>query len=142
MIRDGRGSAYSLMTHRADPLTMDTLHREMEEWNRVVDYMNKQCEYVGSEFCHKVFYEKLVTNPEPVLRELMTFLNVTWTDEFLRHEKHIGDQIKLSNQEWSSLQIVKKIYTDALNPYWKNITNYTSEAMTKYFMLGKLGYQY
>jgi protein-tyrosine sulfotransferase len=142
MIRDGRGSCYSLIKNSIrGPVEIERFHREMTEWNVLTKYIDRQCEEVGPEFCQRVHYEELVTEPEPVLRKVVSFLDATWTDDFLHHEEHFDDEIKISPKEWSSAQIKKKIYTDSLKPVWKDIVGYKTEDMEKYDMLKTYGYE-
>jgi protein-tyrosine sulfotransferase len=141
MIRDGRGSCFSLLNNTYHGrFTIEQFYKEMKEWNVLVKYINKQCEKVGPEFCHRVYYEDLVSSPEVTLRKIVNFLDETWTDDFLHHEDHFDDEIKISPKEWSSKQIKKKIYKDSLRPVWKNIKGYNPRDMKKYDMLETFGY--
>jgi hypothetical protein len=59
-------------------------------------------------------YESVLNLTEISLRDLISFLNIECTDEFLHHEKYIGNKVIVSNSEWSFNQIKKGI-SDYLN---------------------------
>ncbi len=55
------------------------------------------------------------------MERIARFLNLEWTDSFLHHEKLIGEKIKVSEEEWSTIQIRNAIYLDSLSS-WANST--------------------
>jgi protein-tyrosine sulfotransferase len=48
---------------------------------------------------------------------LTIFLNITWHEAVLQHEKFIGDEISLSKNERSSDQVIKPVNLEALNSW-------------------------
>ena len=56
-----------------------------------------------------------------VLRNMMEFLQESWSDELLRHDQYLGKKIKVSKTEWSSHQIVKPINTKGLTSWVEKI---------------------
>jgi protein-tyrosine sulfotransferase len=118
MIRDGRAAAYSFMLRVKERLTFRKFLNFFDSWNSYNRIIDTECDRLGPKFCITVRYEDLITDMKRVLQRVVAFLNETWTDELLRHEKHFGDQIKVSNLEWSTLQIKNKIYNDSLAPIW------------------------
>lgn len=75
------------------------------------------------------------------MQRVIGFLNETWTDELLKHEQHFGDEIKVSQFEWSTLQIKKKIYNDSLVPdvWLSKIEGYDASQVNQ-SILRKCGY--
>ncbi len=69
--------------------------------------MNDQCEELGPERCLKVRYEQLVLHPREWMRRILEFLDLTWTEDVLHHEQHVGkpNGISLSKVERSSDQV-------------------------------------
>ena len=51
--------------------------------------MCDQCARVGSRRCLPVYYEQLVLHPESRMRDILTFLEITWDSSVLHHEKMI-----------------------------------------------------
>ena len=51
-------------------------------------------------------YEQLVLHPEAEMRKLLDFLELPFNSSVLRHEELIGSEIKLSNVERSSDQVL------------------------------------
>jgi hypothetical protein len=39
------------------------------------------------------------------VKNVAQFLNLSWTNEFLHHEKYVGNKIAVSNTEWSTDQM-------------------------------------
>jgi len=62
----------------------------LEKWNTAMENMYYQCLRVGSTRCLPVFYEQLVLHPEPMLRNILTFLDITWDNSVLHHEEQIN----------------------------------------------------
>jgi len=87
----------------------------------MIDDMYHQCMAVGDKWCLPVFYEQLILHPEKSMRNILNFLNITWNDAVLHHEKFIGNKIHLSKLEYSTDQIVKPVNTDALYSWVGNI---------------------
>ena len=51
---------------------------------------------VGPMVCHVVWYERLVLQPRAVMRGVLAFLNLAWSETVLHHEAAIGSRIQLS----------------------------------------------
>lgn len=43
-----------------------------------------------------VYYEQLVLHPETEMRKILNYLNITWSENVLKHEELIGKQISVS----------------------------------------------
>ena len=67
----------------------------LKSWNELNKFAHRECALVGERFCFRLRYEKLVSDPEPVLRELMRFLDLPWVDELMHHDSLLNDN-KLS----------------------------------------------
>jgi len=65
-----------------------------------MENMYYQCLRVGSVRCLPVFYEQLVLHPEPMLHNILTFLELPWHSAVLHHEDQINKPggISLSRQ--------------------------------------------
>ncbi len=121
MVRDGRSVVHSLIKKINEPFTSNTVRKYLLTWNSFNIIVNKQCKKLGPKLCKLVKYEDLVLNTREKMREVSSFLNLTWTDEFLNHQKYVGNKIAISNSEWSTNQIKEKIYTDSLRNWVGNI---------------------
>ena len=52
--------------------------------------MVEVCDSIGSEFCLKVHYEKLVLRPTSEMTRILGWLGVSFDDIVLHHEQTIG----------------------------------------------------
>lgn len=96
---------------------------------------------VGPETCMPVYYEQLVLHPETTTKSIFEFLNITWHENVLHHEKFIGDKIALSKQERSSDQVIKPVNLEALSNWVGKIPKDVLDEMDQIApMLRKLGY--
>jgi hypothetical protein len=111
------------------------------EWNEMNTSFYEQCtKVVGKSKCLIVHYERLVLNLERTMRRVTDFLGVTWTNDFLSHQRFVGSRIKVSEMEWSTPQIKRPVYLDSLNS-WRNVTSYKSIYFeVKGSMYKKFGY--
>jgi protein-tyrosine sulfotransferase len=140
MIRDGRAAAHSFMIRVKEQMNFRKFLSYYNSWSTYNKLIDTECAEMGSSYCITIRYEDLVTNAPLVLRRVVRFLNETWTDELLQHEKYFGSQIKVSKLEWSTLQIKNKIYNNSLIPIWINaIPDYNGNAIDK-TILKKYGY--
>jgi protein-tyrosine sulfotransferase len=113
----------------------------LSKWNEIIESMYAQCVLVGYERCLPVYYERMILNPEPELRNILKFLNIPWDDAVLNHEKYIGEEISLSKVEKSTDQVIKPINLEALYSWVGKIPLDTVENMDSIApMLRKLGY--
>ena len=84
-------------------------------WNR---RMYKECKLLTDKFCLLVKYERLVLHTEATVRRVMRFLNETFVQEQLQHERHIGEEVVLAKNEWSAEQVRKPVNTNGLGHPW------------------------
>ena len=106
MIRDGRAVAHSNIVRSRDRMISTVFKEYLIKWKNLNEKAIRDCDQIGSDHCLRVKYEDLVLHPEKTLRNMISFLDIPWTNEFLNHQNHIGDDIKISKTEWSSHQIV------------------------------------
>jgi hypothetical protein len=112
----------------------------MNVWNGNNRLINSDCQKLGPNVCKRVRYEDLILNTKEVVKNITEFLGLSWTDEFLHHEKYVGNKIAISKIEWSTDQIKHKIYNDSLRS-WEGNVDYDQKAFEKKFkMLRELGY--
>lgn len=139
MYRDGRNEAYSHMIRRKERNhNLTTYLKYLDIWNVYNKKVDKMCK---KEYCIQVKYENLVEKPELEIRKVIGFLNESWTNELLRHEKHVGKNVILSKYEWSSDQVKKPINKEALKPIWiDKYPNLNISLFSKYEMLKKFAY--
>jgi protein-tyrosine sulfotransferase len=106
MIRDGRAVAHSNIVRSKDKMNSAVFKEYLVKWQKLNEKAITDCEKIGPNHCLRIKYEDLVLHPEKTLRNMIEFLDISWTDEFLNHQNHIGDDIQISKTEWSSHQIV------------------------------------
>lgn len=83
IIRDGRDAALSL---RAQPFSPGpTMTDQARYWMSIVEAGRRSAAYLGG--CMEVRYEQLVSNPEPVLRAVCSFLELPFNKAMLHHEE-------------------------------------------------------
>ena len=114
MVRDVRSATYSLLKHLNKTTSEQHLRKSVTDWNEFNTKAHSQCESIGPSVCQLVHYEELVRNTSHVLTRLVRFLDITWRDELLSHDKFVGEKVKVSETEWSTNQIRRKINTDSL----------------------------
>jgi hypothetical protein len=86
-------------------LTKTKFLNNLALWNFYNLKVDKQCKNVGPHFCKQVKYEDLILSTKDTIKSVADFLNLTWTEEFLHHEKYVGNKIAISNTEWSTNQM-------------------------------------
>ena len=89
IIRDGRDVVTSWMS---TPFSPDTVEEAAEKWKRFVGKGRSGGAKVGSRYL-EVRYESLVTDPEPVLREISDFIQLPFDPAMLDHTKRAKDII-------------------------------------------------
>ena len=114
MVRDGRAAAYSYMTQVKETMTFRKYKSYLSSWKSFNKKASDDCRKLGDEYCLLVRYEDLVLHPRASLKRVVEFLNVKWTDELLKHQEHIGNEISISKTEWSSHQIIKPINSESI----------------------------
>ena len=120
MVRDGRATAYSMLKQNKEQLTFLRMRPYLQTWNTYAKQAVRNCESAGPDICLMVRYETLILHPKETILKVMEFLNETYTEDLLQHEKFIGDRIKLSPTEWSSDQVKKAIHRESLVEWIKN----------------------
>ncbi len=98
LIRDGRAVAHSIVSRNVSISGVNSrsyLSAAMF-WNKHMIKMTRDCDYLGSERCLEIFYEKLVQEPKVWMEKLLRFLNVPWHDNVLRHHELINKEFWLS----------------------------------------------
>jgi protein-tyrosine sulfotransferase len=143
MLRDGRATVHSMITRKVTVtgFNLNSYRDSLSRWSLIIENMYAQCMLVGPARCLPVYYEKLVLNPEPEMKKILKFLNISWNEAVLHHEKYIGDEISLSKVERSSDQVIKPINLEALSPWVGKIPADVVRDMDSVApMLRKLGY--
>ena len=119
MIRDARAAVHSIISRKitVGSFNINSYRDCLGRWNKLMENMHDQCIQLGPETCLPVYYEQLVLHPEKSMREILNFLNISWNDDVLQHEKFIGDKISLSKTERSSDQVIKPVNLEALDSW-------------------------
>ena len=68
----------------------------LEAWSKMINRMYQNCQHLGPQVCLPVHYEKLVISPRDQMKKITDFIGVSFSENTLEHEKHIGDEIRLS----------------------------------------------
>jgi protein-tyrosine sulfotransferase len=118
LVRDGRDVSLSFMRRNKDKLESRTFFKYLKYWNQVNLNGTRACRRIGNA-CKMVKYEALVTKPEETLREVVGFLNLTWTNDMLTHEKYLGHGISLSELPIFG-EMQKKQINNASIGQWKS----------------------
>ena len=135
MVRDGRASVLSNLQRQDKSIDLSTFYRYTSIWNKINRDLYEQCIDIGKKKCKIVKYEDLVTNPEPVIRDIMDFAGIEFTKEFLNHEEYS------SNIDKANGKVQNEINTDRLRT-WVGKVNYDKNYMKSRFeMFEKLGYE-
>ena len=143
MIRDGRATVHSIITRKVTitGFNLDSYRDCLARWSSIIEHMYAQCIDVGPETCMPVYYEQLVLHPEKTMKNILSFLNITFNDAVLHHEKFIGDEISLSKVERSSDQVIKPVNLEALSSWVGKIPSDVLAQMDMIApMLRRLGY--
>jgi protein-tyrosine sulfotransferase len=143
MIRDGRATVHSIISRKVTitGFNLNSYRDCLTKWSSMIEQMYIQCLSVGPESCMPVYYEQLILHPEKIMRSVLSFLNITWHEAVLQHEKFIGDEISLSKNERSSDQVIKPVNLEALNSWVGKIPFDVVQQMDKVApMLRRLGY--
>ena len=62
--------------------------------------MTTDCRHLGRHRCLQVHYEELVANPRHWMKEVLTFLDIPWHDNVLKHHQFINSEVSLSKWAW------------------------------------------
>jgi hypothetical protein len=83
IVRDGRDVALS-------QISMNRLHRHAATcalvWRRILRRVMAEGQALGVDRYHQIRYEDLVEEPEQQVREVLSFLDVPFSEEMLRHD--------------------------------------------------------
>ena len=129
MVRDGRAVAYSMLKIRNLDLNFKNFKDELSSWSIFNFIAHRQCLMVG-EHCHLIRYEDLIKNPEATLKDLVKFLVLDWSNDFLHHEKFINSKILTSDSEWSTSQVKHSIYNESLHNWIGQIQDYDQKIVS------------
>lgn len=145
MIRDGRATIHSVISRQVGIGGFDlrSYEKSLRNWNDIVQNMYEQCEKMGPQHCHPVYYEELILQPRKVMKNLLQFLELPWRGEVLRHEEFVDKEggIKLNPKEPSTNQVSKARYEDALTTWVGKIPTHLLDDMDRIApMLSYLGY--
>ena len=91
MIRDGRATVHSIMSHKVSIKGFDTASYRgaLTSWNQAISNMYSDCMGYGEKVCLLVHYEQLVLHPETQMRRILKFLDIPWDPNVLHHELSI-----------------------------------------------------
>jgi hypothetical protein len=123
-----------------EPINKQNAPKFLITWDQYYRKFKKNCELIGESRCMIVKYESLILQPNNTIRRVAEFLDLKWTDDFLQHDKHVGEKIRISETEWSSDQIKKPIYKDALTNWIGKIEYEPFMVERKAPVLKQLGY--
>lgn len=92
MLRDGRAVVHSIISRKVSIKGFDyTSYRgALVDWNRAISTMYSECLSIGASVCLPVHYEQLVLHPQVQMKKILSFLDLSWSDLVLQHEKMIG----------------------------------------------------
>jgi protein-tyrosine sulfotransferase len=143
MIRDGRATVHSIISRKVTitGFNLESYRDCLSRWNNIIEHMYAQCIELGPDACMPVYYEQLVLHPEKTTKNILSFLNITWNDAVLHHEKFIGNEVSLSKVERSSDQVIKPVNLEALTSWVGKIpADVLAQMDTVAPMLRRLGY--
>jgi hypothetical protein len=123
-----------------ETMDMNNVKKFLITWDQYYRKFRKNCEKIGPERCLIVKYESLILNTNGTMRRVAKFLDLEWTDNFLRHHTFVGDRVQISDTEWSSDQIKKPIYQDALMNWAGKLEFEPGLVERKAHVLKQLGY--
>ena len=108
-LSDGRATVHSIITRKVTITGFDlkSYRQCLQKWNAAITAMKDQCDQLGPNHCLKVPYEQLVLHPRKWMQNILSFLDLPWTEDVLHHEQQINkpNGISLSKVERSSDQV-------------------------------------
>jgi hypothetical protein len=116
-----QGHQYSFNLEELAHVYLQTC-RDIKRWNEIFP-----------DRIHSIRYEDLISQREPVMRELLKFLNVEWDVACLEHQKHVG-----SITTASEVQVRQAVYADSVAK-WKSYEKLLRPAID---VLGEDGMDY
>jgi tetratricopeptide (TPR) repeat protein len=125
VIRDGRSVAASLVRQAwIDPATgkplayCETIPNAATYWREIITGVRQQAPAVPGRYL-EVRYERLVTEPETVMREVLAFLGEAWDPAVLEHQRA---DVALSSLESSTEAVKAAVNTGAVEKWKKNLS--------------------
>ncbi len=112
MIRDGRAVVHSIISRQVtiSGFDLSSYRQCLKKWNSAMSSMvgnssilhfqvaniflyfqYTQCSKLGPSVCLPVYYEQLVLHPKQWMQKILNFLDVSWNETVLHHEKHIDN---------------------------------------------------
>lgn len=141
VVRDGRESAFSLISRRYQTINFENFFEALSSWNQANQEGYGQCMKTGPDYCKIVRYGSLVKYPKETISKIAEFLNLNWTDKFLHHEEYIDKDIKVPKGDWSIGKVRNEINTDSIRNWEGNVPNYNQSLIKeKINMLKVFGY--
>ena len=126
VIRDGRSVSASLVRQAwIDPNTGKPLSycqdipHAATYWQQIVTSVRQQAPTVPGRYL-EVRYERLVTEPEAVMREVLAFLGERWDPAVLQHQR---SDVALSSLESSTEAVKAAVHTGAKEKWRKNLSD-------------------
>jgi protein-tyrosine sulfotransferase len=86
LVRDPRAVVFSLLGLYREGLNMANAKKYFITWQQYNKKVKRDCDSVGSSRCIMVKYEDLILAPKETIGKVASFLNLEWTDDFLRRE--------------------------------------------------------
>lgn len=130
IVRDGREAAYSWVKRNKNA-KFKSFYMQLIKWN----FRNKQgyrlCLNAGSNYCKIVRYENLVTKPRETIEEIANFLDLEWTEKFLKHQDYLRKDIKLSKIEHSLYGIKNEINNKSIGNWIGKFEDYDEKLIEK-----------
>merc|ERR1711962_1996749 len=122
MVRDGRAISHSLVSRNLEfpPFSPTNHTQNLHSWAKLATGMEHICKSIGTSRCRTVRYEDMVERPEQVMRAVIDWLGLDWTEEILRHQD-LMSQVKTSPMETTADQIGKPVYREAIDKWRGNI---------------------
>jgi len=125
VIRDGRSVSASLVRQAwIDPATRkpvascQSIPNAARYWTDVVRGIRQQAGSVPGRYL-EIRYERLVSEPEAVMREVLAFLGERWDPAVLEHHR---SDLALSSRESSTEAVRTAVNTDAVAKWEKNLS--------------------
>lgn len=87
--------------------------RVMSLWRRYTEVLPLNCQQVR--------YEDLLDNPEATLRQVLTFLGLSWSDKVLRHVEKVAERGKINSASYA--QVSRPLYLSSRDR-WRRYAKY------------------
>ena len=141
MIRDPRGAVLSFLNKMNVKMSEEIFLKHLSRWNTLYEEALKVCNLFDKAKCKIVKYENLILNPKKSMKQVSNFLNIEYTDKFLRHNEFIGDRIVLEKNHWSSGQVNRSIYDDSLTSWIGKVKYNKTWVNENIYMMHIFGYK-